>query len=36
MRPILNLEERVRAYLTVAGGYVSLLLLRLLLGYEFF
>ena len=36
IRPILNLEERVRAYLTVAGGYVSLLMLRLLLGYEFF
>ena len=35
IRPILNLEERVRAYLTVAGGYVSLLVLRLLLGYEY-
>lgn len=36
IRPILNLERCVRAYLTVAGGYVSLLVLRLLLGYEYF
>lgn len=36
IRPILNLEERVRACLTVAGGYVSLLVLRLLLGWEYF
>lgn len=36
IRPILNLERCVRAYLTVAGGYISLLVLRLLLGYEYF
>lgn len=36
IRSILNLEGRVRAFLTVAGGYVSLLVLRLLLGYEYF
>ena len=36
IQPILNLEERVRTVLTVAGGYVSLLALRLLLGYEYF
>ena len=36
IRPILNLERCARAYLTVAGGYISLLVLRLLLGYEYF
>ena len=33
---MLNSEARLRAWLTAAGSYFSLLLLRLLLGYEFF
>ena len=36
IRSILNIEGRVRAWLTCAGVYVSLLVLRLLLGYEYF
>ncbi|MCY3817960.1 MAG: DoxX family protein [Gammaproteobacteria bacterium] len=35
IRSILNIEGRVRTWLNVAGGYVSLLMLRLLLGYEY-
>lgn len=34
-RIFLNSERQARIWLTAAGGYVSLLLLRLLLGYEF-
>ena len=33
---LLKFEARARDHLTVAGGYVSLLMLRLLLGYEYF
>ena len=36
IRSILNLERCARNCLTVAGGYISLLVLRLLLGYEYF
>ena len=36
LAPLLKFEARVRAHLAVAGGYVSLLMLRLLLGYEYF
>ena len=36
MRSIFSLEGQTRHYLTAVGGFVSLLLLRLLLGYEFF
>ena len=36
LQSILKFEARIRGYLNLAGGFVSLLLLRLLLGYEFF
>ena len=36
LEPLLKLEGRIRGYLNLAGGYVSLLMLRLLLGYEYF
>ncbi len=34
--PLLKFEARVRGHLNAVGGYVSLLMLRLLLGYEYF
>ena len=36
LQSILKFETRIRDYLNLAGGFVSLLLLRLLLGYEYF
>lgn len=36
LAPLLKFEARVRGHLNAAGAYVSLLMLRLLLGYEYF